>query len=276
MQSILKDKVAIVTGATSGMGRAVARLYAQEGAKVIVGGRNVERGKKVADEINAAGGTARFYGSLDIAKRDTVEAMVKSTIDEFGCIDILAAFAGQPFDGDPGMPVEEVLAKTMNLNAAGTYWTVLAVIPHMKARKSGSIILCSSNGAFNPTAAAYEYHMAKGAIESLTVNLATDLSNKSIRVNCIQPGPIATEFWDELVPAGPARDGLFNAIAGKEVPLERMGTGDDIAGPALFLASDKLSGYITGLRLYVAGGMGYIYSHGQCALVEGHQGGIES
>lgn len=276
MQDILEDKIAIVTGATSGMGRTVAKLYAQEGAKVIIGGRNIERGQKIADEINATGGVARFYASLDISKRDTVEAMVKNTIEEFGRIDILAAFAGQPFDGDPSMPVEEVLAKTLDLNVAGTYWTVLAVVPYMKEQKSGSIILCSSNGAFNPTAAAYEYHMAKGAIESLTVNLATDLANKGIRVNCIQPGPIVTEFWDALVPEGPARDGLFGAIAGKEVPLERMGTGDDIAGPALFFASDKLSGYITGLRLFVGGGMGYVYSHGQCALLEGHQGGIES
>jgi NAD(P)-dependent dehydrogenase (short-subunit alcohol dehydrogenase family) len=89
------------------------------------------------------------------------------------------------------------------------------------------------------------------------------------------PGPIATEFWDNLVPEGPARDGLFNTIAKKEVPLERMGTGLDIAGPALFFASDYLSGYVTGLRMYVGGGMGYIYSHGQAAQVEGHQGGIE-
>ena len=131
----------------------------------------------------------------------------------------------------------------------------------MKEAKSGKIILCSSNGAFNPTTPAYDYHMAKAACESLTINLAMELAPLGIRVNCIKPGPIVTPFWDELFPPEEkeAMEAAFHGIATREVPLNRMGTPDDIAGPALFLASD-LSAYITGLLLYVGGGMGYVYA----------------
>jgi NAD(P)-dependent dehydrogenase (short-subunit alcohol dehydrogenase family) len=108
--------------------------------------------------------------------------------------------------------------------------------------------------------------MAKGACESLTVNLATEVAPLGIRVNCIKPGPIATAFWDELMDDGPDREALFKGIASREVPMERLGTAEDVAGPALFFASE-LSAYITGLCLYVGGGMGYVYSHGQSFLM---------
>lgn len=157
---------------------------------------------------------------------------------------------------------------TMDVNMTGTYNLAFSVIPHMKKAKSGKIILCSSNGAFNPTTPAYDYHTAKAACEPLTVNLAMELAPLGIRVNCIKPGPIVTPFWDELFPPEEkaAMEAAFNGIAMKEVPLNHMGTPEDIAGPALFLASD-LSAYITGLLLYVGGGMGYVYAHGQTAIL---------
>jgi NAD(P)-dependent dehydrogenase (short-subunit alcohol dehydrogenase family) len=270
MKDMLKDRVAIITGATSGMGEATARLFAKEGALVIIGGRSVEKGTRIADEINADGGVARFYNSLDITKQETIDAMVDATIAEFGRIDILAAYAGQTFDSY-GLEPWDQYSKTMDANMTGTYRTVFAIVPHMKERGSGSIILCSSNGAFNPTTPAYDYHMAKAACESLAVNLATELAPSGIRVNCLKPGPIVTAFWDELLDEGEARSMLFAGIAKREVPMERMGTPEDIAGPALFFASD-LSKYITGLLLYVGGGMGYIYSHGQSFLMSGEAG----
>ena len=163
------------------------------------------------------------------------------------------------------MTQQQVLEKTTAVNQWGMYYTCFAVVPQMKKQKSGKIIICSSNGAFNPTAPAYEYHMAKGACESLTVNLAMDLAKFGIRVNCVKPGPIVTAFWDELMEAGAARDAMLKGIADIEVPLGRTGVADDIAGPALFLASD-LSSYITGLCLYVGGGMGYVYAYGQSSI----------
>ena len=265
MVDMLKDQVAIVTGGTSGMGEAVAKCYASEGAKVVIVGRSEKKANRIVDEITAAGGTARFYQSVDVSKKADIEAVVAKTIEEFGRIDILAAFAGQTFDGGDKMTMEEVLVRTTEVNQYGMYYSCFAVIPQMKKQKSGKIIICSSNGAFNPTAPAYEYHMAKGACESLTVNLAMDMAKHGIRVNCIKPGPIVTPFWDELMEDGPERREMLKGIAEIEVPLQRTGTAEDVAGPALFFASD-LSAYVTGLCMYVAGGMGYVYAYGQSSI----------
>ena len=265
MVDMLKDQVAIVTGGTSGMGEAVAKLYASEGAKVVVVGRSEKKANRIVDEITAAGGTARFYQSVDVSKKADIEAVVAKTIEEFGRIDILAAFAGQTFDGGDTMTMDEVLVRTTEVNQYGMYYSCFAVIPQMKKQKSGKIIICSSNGAFNPTAPAYEYHMGKGACESLTVNLAMDMAKHGIRVNCIKPGPIVTPFWDELMEDGPERREMLKGIAEIEVPLQRTGTAEDVAGPALFFASD-LSAYVTGLCMYVAGGMGYVYAYGQSSI----------
>ena len=266
MEKMLDKQVAIVAGGTSGMGEAVARLYAREGADVIIGSRNTKKGTKLAEEINAEGGSARYYGPMDITKEEDIDGIVNRTLDEFGKIDILAVFSGKTFDA-AGLSPEECHRKTMEVNMDGTYNLVFKVVPHMKERKSGKIIICSSNGAFNPTTPAYSHHMAKAACESLTVNLAMECAPLGIRVNCIKPGPIVTPFWDELDADGTKREALFEGISRTEVPLGRMGTPEDVAGPALFFASD-LSSYITGLCLYVAGGMGYVYAHGQSYILK--------
>lgn len=245
--------------------------YAKEGAKVVIADYSVDNAKRVVDEITEAGGVARYYQSVDVSDRSQVEAIVEKTVEEFGRIDILAAYAGKTFDGDPNLSQQECLLKTTAVNQWGVYYTCFAVVPYMKKQKSGKIIICSSNGAFNPTAPAYEYHMAKGACESLTVNLAMDLAKFGIRVNCIKPGPIITAFWDELMEAGDERSKMLENIANIEVPLQRCGDADDIAGPALFFASE-LSSYVTGLCLYVAGGMGYVYSFGQSSIAHAGAG----
>ena len=265
MTEMLKGQVALVTGATSGMGAAVARTYAREGAAVVIGGRSANKGNALAADICAGGGVARYYGSMDVTSDESIRATIDAAIKEFGKIDILATFAGQTFDGE-GLSFKENYDKTMDSNMTGTYNTVFAVVPHMKERKSGKIIICSSNGAFNPTTPAYVYHMAKAACESLTVNLAMEVAPLGIRVNCIKPGPIMTPFWDELAAQGADIDSLLSGIAAHEVPMGRIGTPDDIAGPALFLASD-LSSFITGLCLYVGGGIGYVYSHAQSYIL---------
>jgi len=262
---MLKNQVALVTGATSGMGEAVARLYASEGAAVIIGGLGGTRGGAIAADINAAGGTARFYGEMDVTSTDSIKAAVGATIKEFGRIDVLATFAGRTFDGED-LGAGEKYDLTIDLNMKGTYNTVFAVLPYMKERKSGKIIICSSNGSFNPPVPAYAYHMAKAACESLTVNLAMELAPLGIRVNCIKPGAVRTPFWDGLMPETTDLDALLRDVAAHEVPMGRIGTVDDIAGPALFFASE-LSSYVTGLCMNVAGGMGYVYSHPQTFLM---------
>ena len=268
MKDMLKGQVAIVAGGTSGMGEATAKLFAREGAIVVIGGTSASKGERVKAAIEAEGGTARFYGPLHVQEKAECVDIVKKTMAEFGKIDILANYAGRSFDGASDLEEEELFDVTMNVNLRGAYYLVKEITPIMKERRSGKIILCSSNGAFNPTTPAYEYHMAKGGVESMTVNLAMDLAPYGIRVNCINPGPIVTPFWDELFTPeqAEARKATFDRIAYKEVPLNRMGTPEDIAGVALFYASD-LSAYVTGLRMYVAGGIGYVYAHGQSALL---------
>lgn len=268
MKDMLKGKIAIIAGGTSGMGEATAKYFAREGAVVIIGGTNPKKGEKVVNAITEEGGIARYYAPLNVAKMEDCQKITDMTLEEFGKIDILVNYAGKSYDGVPGMPPEERFNITIDVNLKGTYNIVNAVVPHMKEQKSGNIILCSSNGAFNPTTPAYDYHMAKGGCESLTVNLAMDLAPLGIRVNCINPGPIVTPFWDELFTAeeADARKATFDLIANKEVPLNRMGTPEDIAGVALFFASD-LSAYVTGLRMYVGGGIGYVYAHGQSAIL---------
>jgi 3-oxoacyl-[acyl-carrier protein] reductase len=264
VEKMLDGQVALITGGTSGMGEAVARLFAKEGAAVVIGGRSAGKGEKLASEIRAGGGVARYYGSLDVTSEASVRETLGKTLGEFGKIDILASFAGKTFDGE-GLDPKKSYDMTMDSNMTGTYNTVFAVLPHMKERKSGKIIICSSNGAFNPTTPAYAYHMAKAACESLTVNLAMEVAPLGIRVNCIKPGPIRTSFWDELA-EGEALESLLDGIAAHEIPMGRIGTADDIAGPALFFASE-LSAYITGLCVYVGGGGGYVYSHAQSFLL---------
>ena len=265
MKDMLKDQVALVTGATSGMGEATARLFSAEGAAVVIGGRRAAKGAALAEDIASKGGIARYYGPMDVTSGESIKATVDATIKEFGKIDILATFAGQTFDGS-GLGIKENFGLTMEANTYGTFDTVFAVLPYMKERKSGKIIICSSDGAFNPTTPAYLYHMAKGACESLTVNLAMDVAPLGIRVNCIKPGPIETPFWDELAQQGADIDSILNDIANVEVPMGRIGKPEDIAGPALFFASE-LSSYVTGLCMYVAGGTGYVYAHAQSAIL---------
>ena len=262
---MLKGQVALITGATSGMGEATARLFASEGASVVIGGRSVDKGTAIASDICSSGGVARYYGPMDVTSEASIKSAVISAIVEFGKIDILATFAGKTFDGE-GLSAADNFHKTIEANAKGTFDTVFAVLPYMKERKSGKIIICSSNGAFNPTTPAYMYHMAKAACESLTVNLAMEVAPLGIRVNCIKPGAIETPFWDELASQGANIEELLGGIAAHEVPLGRVGAPADVAGPALFLASE-LSSYITGLCLYIGGGIGYIYSHAQSYLL---------
>jgi len=271
---MLINQVALITGATSGIGEAVARTYAAEGAVVVIGGRSVDKGTSLAAEINASGGSARYYGPMDVTSEDSIKTTIEATIKEFGKIDILACFAGKTFDAE-GLSAKENYEKTMESNMTSVFNTVFAVLPYMKERKSGKIIICSSNGAFNPTTPAYIYHMAKGACESLTVNLAMEVAPLGIRVNCIKPGPIVTPFWDELASQGAELDSLLAGIAAHEVPMGRVGRPEDIAGPALFFASE-LSSFVTGLCMYVAGGSGYVYSHAQSFLLGKTPTGVEN
>lgn len=264
---LLKDKIAIVTGGAKGMGEATCNKFAEEGAIVVIADLDFDSAQKVADKINTAGGLARAYTKVDVTDKTTIKAMVDATVEEFGKIDILINCAGGTFgaNGSSENINMDDWDRTMALNLNGTLNPIMEVLPYMKKQKSGKIVNFSSMGAFNAYTVVLHYHAAKGAVESLTHNLAFELAPLGIHVNVISPGAILTPFWDELMPPGPQRDQFTDALAKKEIPMQRMGTAGDIAGVCLFLAS-ALSDYVTGQKINVGGGMGNIISHNSTFL----------
>jgi NAD(P)-dependent dehydrogenase (short-subunit alcohol dehydrogenase family) len=254
---LLENRVAVITGGASGMGRATALKFASEGCDIAVVDLQLEGARKVADQIKAMGRRA-ISVKVDIAQSAEVNAMAESTIREFGKIDILCNYAGGTAGvkgGDIDTATEQDWDKVIGINLKGTFLVCKAVIPHMKAKKYGKVINCASMGGVHPSVSVLHYHAAKAGVIGLTLNLAFELAPLGIYVNCIVPGPIDTAFWDPLHKNLPEKErkAMFAAIAKKEVPLGRIGTAEDIAGPALFLASG-LSSYVTGQILYVAGG----------------------
>lgn len=253
---LLKDKVALVTGSANGMGRSIAEKFAKEGCNLIINDLHLDPAQEVAEEIKSLGSDAIAI-KADIGNSVEVTEMIETAADKFGRIDILVNCAGGVSGtegrGNSDSIIEEEWDSVVNLNLKGPFLVTMGVLPYMKKNKYGKIIFISSMGAVNPCVSVIHYHAAKAGVLGLMTNLAFELAPVNIYVNAILPGPVETTFWDALIPPGPDRDALFKAIAKKEVPLERIGKPEDIAGPALFLASG-LSDYITGQVINVAGG----------------------
>ena len=268
---LLENRVAIVTGGAGGMGRGIALKFAGEGCDVVVTDLNLEGAEKVAKEIEGIGRQSLAI-KTDISNSTEVNNMVDKTIETFGKIDILINNAGGVSGvkgGDTDTATEEDWDKVLSINLKGAFLVCMAVIPHMKKKKYGKIVSISSMGAVSPSVSVLHYHSAKAGILGLTLNLAFELAPMNIYVNAIVPGPVETTFWDALQPPGPERDAFFTAMTKKEVPLGRIGTPEDIAGPALFLASG-LSDYVTGQTIYAAGGQP-IQSHAATFLSSGER-----
>ena len=268
---LLENRVAIVTGGASGMGKGIALKFAGEGCDVVVSDLNIAGAENVAKDIIATGHRSLAI-KADISSSAEVNDMVDRVIKEFGKIDILVNNAGGVTGvkgGDTATATEEDWDKVLNVNLKGAFLVCMAVVPHMKKQKYGKIINLSSMGAVSPSVSVLHYHSAKAGILGLTLNLAFELAPLGIYANAIVPGPVETAFWDALQPPGPARDSFFKSMTKKEVPLERMGTPEDIAGPALFLASG-LSDYVTGQTIYVAGGQP-LSSHAATFLSSGER-----
>jgi NAD(P)-dependent dehydrogenase (short-subunit alcohol dehydrogenase family) len=252
---LLADRVAVVTGGGKGMGRAISLRFAREGCDIAVVDWDFAAAQNVAAEV-AALGRKSLAVQADISKSADVNAMADKVIRQFGKIDILVNNAGGVAGvkgGDIDTSTEEDWDKILSINLKGAFLVCKAVVPHMKARKYGKIINTSSMGAVHPSVSVLHYHSAKAGILGLTLNLAFELAPFNICVNALVPGPIDTPFWDAVAAGIPDRKAYFAALAKKEIPLGRVGTPEDIAGPALFLASE-LSSYVTGQTIYVAGG----------------------
>ncbi|MCX7912012.1 MAG: SDR family oxidoreductase [Dehalococcoidales bacterium] len=254
---LLENRVALITGGAKGIGRGIAIRFAAEGCDVAVNALHPEGAQKVAEEVRVLGRRAIAIGA-DVAKSSEVEAMVARVLGEFGRIDILVNNAGgtgaakdTPVEDTP----EDVWDRIVDVNLKGQFLCCRAVVPHMKKNRYGKIINVSSMGAIHPPAPLAHYHAAKGGVLALTKNLAFELATFNITVNAILPGPIKSEFFNEMLRSMSREEGeAFFRMLAKKVPMQRMGTPEEVAGVALFLASD-LSSYVTGEAICCGGGL---------------------
>lgn len=255
-------KVALVTGAGSqiGFGKEIALLLAREGCDTVaVTDINLEDAEKTAEAIKRLGRKS-FAVKADITKKVEVNSMVKEVVEKYGRIDILCNVAGAILHKDH-VPLEEqdeeIWAKQINLNLFGTMYVTKAVIPHMKKQKYGVIVNVSSGSTHQYSMGVGMYAISKAAIDVFTKQLAITEAKSGIRVNCVAPGPVPTNFGQVL------REGLpppteeqmkqrRERIA-QVIPLGRTGTSVDIANAVVFMASD-VTGYATGQVFHVSGG----------------------
>ena len=244
---MLKGKKAIVTGATAGIGKAIALKLAEHGADVAVFGTNAERGQKVVDEIKSKTSQEAFFVSVDVSNTAKVQESVDEVVKQFGGIDILINNAGIVKDGLLMRMSEADWDRVLEVNLKSVYNMSKAVLrPMMKAR-SGKIINISSVIGLTGNAGQVNYAASKSGIIGVTKSLAKELASRNIFVNCIAPGFVETGMTDTL------GDTLREEIL-KAIPMRRIGRPEEIAQVALFLAGDGAN-YITGQVLPVDGGM---------------------
>lgn len=239
----LKDRVAVITGATSGIGRGCAILFASEGAKVVVVGR--KHGEEVVKEIVEAGGEAIFV-ETDLTSEEQIAAMADKSVEAYGGIDILVNCAGMSIMSSIEDFSSEAFDKLMNINCKALFLTAKYSVPYLLKSESPAIVNVLSHAAVYSMPIVAAYGASKAAALNLTRNLAKQYCWQGLRVNGICPGSIDTPMNDGY--------GMENRDWTKYVPLGRYGTTEDIAQLALFLASDKAS-YITGQIICCDGGV---------------------
>lgn len=240
---VLQGKTAIVTGGGRGIGRAIARRFAQEGAAVTIAQRDVASGEATCAEITAAGGRALFIRT-DVARREDVEHMVAATVEAFGTVDILVNNAARTGENGPFLEVPpELWDEVIATNLTSVFLCSQAAGRVMARAGGGSIINVSSTNGLIPQPRCCAYGAAKGGMEILTRSMAVDLAPYHIRVNTIAPGPIQSRDADDTPPR-PSTSTL----------LGRNGLPAEVAAVAAFLASEE-SSFITGERIAVDGGI---------------------
>jgi NAD(P)-dependent dehydrogenase (short-subunit alcohol dehydrogenase family) len=244
----MSKPVVLVTGALTGIGRATARAFAQEGARVVVSGRRVEAEPVLIAELRALGAEAEFIRA-DVRHDDEVRNLVDQTVARFGRIDAAVNAAGT--EGRPGPVTEqtgESYAATFDTNVLGTLLSMKHELRVMQAQRSGSIINISSTYGHEGGAGASVYVGSKHAVEGMTKSAALEAASSGVRINAVAPGPIETGMLNRFTGTAERKAALL-----KTVPLGRVGDPADIARAAVFLASEKAS-FITGQILAVDGG----------------------
>jgi len=262
---LLPNKVAIINGAATGMGRSTALLFAEEGCHCVVADIKEEEGKKTAREASERGKESMFV-KCDLTDVTQIKHCVDETVKKFGNVDILVGCAGGsiPQKLNPGERPKRGVANTdekyydlmMALNLKGHVFFAKEVAPYMIKQNYGKMVFVSSLGVFSPPGPSIEYHGAKAGIIGLVINLAYELAPHKINVNAILPGPVKTPFWDPVMENVPVdlRSETLDKLGEQGTPLGRIGQPEDIANCALFLCSE-LSSFITGEYISVGGGV---------------------
>lgn len=244
----LTGKVAVVTGSSRGIGRAIVERLAQHGAKVVVSSRTLAACEEVAQSIRARGGEA-FAQACNIGRKSDLQALVDTTLERWGAIDVLVCNAAiNPYYG-PSLAIDdETYDKILASNVRSNFWLCNMVLPQMAERGGGAIILVSSVAGLIGSARLGVYGISKAADMALARNICVEWGPKNIRANCIAPGLIRTEFARALWDNPKIQDAVV-----KSYPLRRIGEPDEIAGAAVFLAAASGS-FINGQTLVIDGG----------------------
>ncbi len=244
----MANQVVLITGALSGIGRAAALAFAQDGARIVVSGRREDAGRALAMELRDHGAQAEFI-QADVRRDEDMEKLVGQTIARFGRVDVAINSAGT--EGQPGPVTEqtaESYAATFDTNVLGTVLAMKYELRAMQKQGQGSIVNVSSTMGHKGGPGASIYTASKHAIEGLTKSAALEVVGSGVRVNAVAPGPVETELLNRFTGNADRKAGL---IAG--VPMKRVGQPDEIAQAILFLASDKAS-FITGQIVAIDGG----------------------
>lgn len=249
----LDRKVAIVTGGASGIGRAIALLFAQEGSRVAVADVDRPGGEAVAAAIATSGGEAIFV-ACDVTNAQDTADLARRTVERFQEVDILVNNAGIAGVGSIEETDEALWDRVMTVNAKGIFLTAKAVAPYMIRRRQGVIINMSSSIAFVGLARRVSYAASKGAVMAMTLSMAVDFAKDNIRVNAICPGTIHTPFVDRyLRESYPDPEQGLAEISRRQL-TGRLGRPEDVAHAALYVASDEAA-YMTGAPLIIDGGL---------------------
>ena len=247
----LTGQVSIITGSSRGIGRAIAERMAEHGARVVISSRKLQACEEVVQAINAKHGAGRAVAiAANISSKEDLAQLVQQTQQQLGPVDVLVCnAASNPYYGPQAGITDEQFRKILDNNIVANHWLIGMVAPQMIERKSGSIIIVSSIGGLRGSPVIGAYCISKAADMQLARNLAVEFGPHNVRVNCIAPGLIKTDFaralWEDA-------DMLKERMS--TTPMRRIGEPDEIAGAAVFLASQAGS-YVTGQSLVVDGGV---------------------
>lgn len=247
----LTDKVAVITGSSRGIGKAIATRMAEAGAKVVITSRKADVCEETAAAINERCGEERATAiASNISDKGSLEKLIAATMDKWGRIDILVCnAASNPYYGPMSGISDDQFSKILSNNIIANHWLMSMVAPQMKERRSGAIVIISSIGGLKGSETIGAYNISKAADMQLARNMAVELGPDNIRVNTIAPGLIKTDFARALW-ENPKTAAHYEG----QTALRRIGEPDEIAGAAIFLASDAGS-YVTGQTFVIDGGV---------------------